>query len=383
MAVRKVGAPLGQKPVSPIDMQCDPRDPDRIFINNYEGGNFLSEDGGKTWINASTGYSGGQVLDITVNPNNPAHVVAVGRSGGWYSLDGGITWEGLHNPGSDEPVAAQNWQAVAFDPELENHVIVGSDWFLEWLQEENRWEEHEAPQPYGPGTGEIEFAPSNPSIVYAVSANESSLMHAFDYDRGQGVAVSRNGGSSWENITGEDFTEAVITDVAVDPLQSDKLYIASQVGLFMSENGGKNWKFLSDFAPEQPARLIAVKPDDPKKLFVGIPQWGLFTSEDGGETWRSLAAGLEPNSLPRDIVFDPADSSVMYLADISSGVYTSTDAGETWQKINNSLDNRAVVRLAITSDGAHLYAATSGAGVFRLDLDGKNPVYSAIEGNDN
>ena len=65
----------------PIDMQCDPRDTNRIFANNYNGGNFLSEDGGVTWKNASTGYTGSQMRRVAVDPVNPARVYTAGRSG--------------------------------------------------------------------------------------------------------------------------------------------------------------------------------------------------------------------------------------------------------------------------------------------------------------
>ncbi|MFL7869510.1 MAG: hypothetical protein AB8I58_11805, partial [Anaerolineales bacterium] len=34
---------------------------------------------------------------------------------------------------------------------------------------------------------------------------------------------------------------------------------------------------------------------------------------------------------------------------------------------------RAINRLAISSDGLHLYAASEGGGVFRLDLNGQPP----------
>jgi hypothetical protein len=74
-----------------------------------------------------------------------------------------------------------------------------------------------------------------------------------------------------------------------------------------------------------------------------------------------------------DVVFDPTDPQVIVAADRFSGVYRSTDGGVTWQLINTGLRTRAVNKLAFSSDGAHLYAATEGEGVFRLDLDGRPP----------
>jgi hypothetical protein len=100
---------------------------------------------------------------------------------------------------------------------------------------------------------------------------------------------------------------------------------------------------------------------------------GLYRSQDGGETWQPSAAGLNPEASVSDIVFDPTDPQVMYAADRFSGVYRSTDGGATWTPINVGLRTRAVNALAISSDGQHLYAATEGEGVFRLDLSGGPP----------
>ena len=70
--------PPGVLAGTPIDFQCDPRDPNRVFANNYLGGNFLSEDGGKTWSNASDGYTGAQVIGVAIDPKNPAQIFVGG-----------------------------------------------------------------------------------------------------------------------------------------------------------------------------------------------------------------------------------------------------------------------------------------------------------------
>jgi len=46
----------------------------------------------------------------------------------------------------------------------------------------------------------------------------------------------------------------------------------------------------------------------------------------------------------------------------------STDGGESWTPINDGLSTKAVTSLALSADGWVLYAATSGEGVFRLEL---------------
>ena len=89
--------------------------------------------------------------------------------------------------------------------------------------------------------------------------------------------------------------------------------------------------------------------------------------------WEAIAAGLNPESRVNDLVFDPTNPQVVYMADAFSGVYRSTDGGSSWAGISNGLRTRAVNELAISADGLHLYAATEGEGVFRLDLAGEPP----------
>ncbi|MCJ7678663.1 MAG: hypothetical protein MUO35_13195 [Anaerolineales bacterium] len=367
--------PVGVQAGWPIDMQCDPRDPDRVFANNYQGGNFLSEDGGRTWLNASTGYSGAQVIGVAVDPVDAARVYAAGRSGGWYSEDGGVTWVGVHNPGESVSAAGVECGSVAVDPGLGGHVILAClSGFLEWDVQESHWERRQTPPAIHPGISEIEFAPSDPRIVYATSASHNTMIHADVYEDGKGIVASHDGGTTWQAITGEQFRVAILTDVAVDPKDANVLYVASQNGLFKSTDGGASWTSPSTLLQDLPVRTVAVSPGDSNHLLAGVQYRGLFISEDGGVIWRQVTAGLEPNGIQRDIVFDPTTPDIVYVADITSGVYQSTDAGESWVRQTKGLTNRAVTSLSISSDGLHLYAGTSGGGVFRLDLSGQPPV---------
>ena len=142
---RTTGGPQGWGPPGvlagvPIDMQCDPRDANRVFSNNYSGGNFLSEDGGKTWQNASSGYSGAQVINVSVDPSDPARVYAAGRSGVWVSEDAGTTWKGMTNPGDTKAVAGGECSAVAVDPEDSGHLLLSClSGLMEKKPEEDHW----------------------------------------------------------------------------------------------------------------------------------------------------------------------------------------------------------------------------------------------------
>jgi len=366
------GAP-GARGGTPIDIQVDPRDPNRLFIDNYGGGNFLSEDGGRTWSTASKGYSGGLTRDVVVDPTAPGHVVAAVRSGIFSTYNGGKDWIGISNP----PVYNIDWHAVAIDPSNPEHLISeltcphqlvesfngGANWQVTYQGSGNfAWRS-------------IKFAPSNPKIVYAGSAGYRSCGKFDMAFPGLGVYVSQDGGHSWSRAGAQDFQDAAIFDLAIDPNNPQVVYAATtNYGVIKTSDGGNNWTALNAGMPGAPSAIsVAIHPGDPNLLFAGRWRGGLFHSTDGGVNWQIVQTGLSPEGIMSDLIFDPTNSQIIYLADMMSGVYRSEDGGQTWFSISKGLTNRAINVLAISADGQHLYAASEGAGVFRLDLTGQPP----------
>lgn len=130
---------------------------------------------------------------------------------------------------------------------------------------------------------------------------------------------------------------------------------------------------LTGFPAGQVVRTVAVSPDDPQHVLVGVEGIGIYVSTDGGGTWQSGVGGLEANCSLHEIVFDPTNTQIVYTSDYLSGVYRSTDGGLTWTQINHGLRVRSAMGLSISADGQHLYVATNGEGVYRLDLGGQPP----------
>jgi len=353
----------------PIDMQCDPRNPDRIFANNYQGGNYLSEDGGVTWVDASTGYTGAQVISVSVAPDQPATVFSSGRNGVWKSSDGGMTWKGVLNLRDDQPILPE-WGAVVIDPSQPNRVLLGTEGL--YISEDlgQTWAYQSLPELH-PWITAIQFAPSNPQVIYLGGAEHNALLHP-ETLTGRGMMVSDDGGQNWDSIAGEQFSDEPVLDIAIDPTDADHVYTATPKGLFQSTDRGKDWSIV-DGLPDGSVVSVEINLDDPTIIFASIDPLGLYRSKDGGLSWQHMESGLEPNGSHRDILFDPTNPSILYLADLSSGVYQSLDGGSTWSKINQGLTMRAVTNLSISSDGQHLYASTNGEGVFRLDINGTVP----------
>jgi photosystem II stability/assembly factor-like uncharacterized protein len=373
--------PPGVKAGWPIDLQCDPHDTNRVFSNNYGGGNFLSEDGGRTWQNASQGYTGATMASVEVSPVNPARAYAAARSGGWYTDDGGTSWYGLNYP---EAMGGE-WYSVWIHPDQPDHLLVsegfgsvlestngGASWNVRWSLSEISSMLH----PDIPDQVVTTFAASDPTTIYAALCyNFCSPRHEQPLCQfpGAGVIVSRDGGTSWQRAVDENLRDMCVIDLAVVPNNVQTVYAAAVSGLFKTTDGGTTWTVLNGLPEGETVRAVAVDPADTQHVLAGVEGLGVYSSTDGGGTWQPSYAGLEANNSLHDIVFDPTNSQVVYTSDHFSGVYRSIDGGLTWVQINDGLRTRSVNGLSISTDGQHLYAATDGEGVFRLDVSGQPP----------
>ena len=365
--------PEGVTVGTPIDFQVDPRDPNRIFVNAYGGGNFLSEDGGRSWTDASRGYTGAAVRDIVVDPTIPGRVFAAARSGFFVTENGGRDWSGR----ATSEFKCLDWHAVAIHPrnprvllsELTcyRQMVLSSDGGSNWRKV------NQAPENIAWRT--IEFAPSNPDIVYAGTTGFISCGN-FDFQRpGAGIQISTDGGASWKDANDAQTRGLSILKIAVHP-QDPKTVLAASArkGLWKTVDRGVTWRQV---APEtfrdRTITYAGFDPLHPEVVFAGIEQGGLKRSQDGGKTWRIAGYGIETEATVTDMVFDGNTPGVVYAADLRSGVYRSTDGGKIFAAMDRGLAVRAVNALALSGDGQHLYAATEGRGVFRLDLNGQAP----------
>lgn len=366
--------PPGVRAGFPIDLQADPRDPDRLFVNNYGGGNFISIDGGRTWATASRGYTGAQVRAVAADPAEPGRVYAASRSGLFVSNGGGDEWHGLgYGIGS-----ALEYHAVAVDGTDPSHLLAATNWTGRIMTSDDGGASWAF---VGPDLGEggawrcFAQAPADAEVVYAGSGAYRSAGSFSDDLPASGVFVSRDGGATWEPDNTELTESAHVADLAVHPAFAGFVYAAAiEDGLLRTFDGGDTWERVTDGLPEN-ARVysVAFDPHDPSVQVVGLAGQGIFRSSDEGANWQRVAAGLNPEAIITAVVFDPAAPGVAYASDASSGVYRSADSGATWEVIGAGLDTRAIADLAMSADGRHLYAATEGGGVYRLDVDGAVP----------
>jgi photosystem II stability/assembly factor-like uncharacterized protein len=412
--------PPGIRAGIPISAVVDPHDPDTLFANNYNGGNFKSTVGARTWVDASKGYTGAHLHDIAINADDPAIVYTIGRSGPFRSYNGGQDWTGIAFTPLNEP----EWYAVALNHSNPREVLISDEHsgiIYKSLAGGDResWRkvfDHPHPGEGDPaevrhGFKDIVYAPSNQSIVYAgMRKGRRTIEGNFPARPSFGMYKSTDGGENWVEINDDNLKTSLINIhcIAVHPTNPNIVYIGTwKDGVFKTIDGGESWGLMNDGLASTDVRSLAIDPQNPEVVYAGLGEGaGIYKTTNGGVLWGEINTGLsiecpsyllpigrvplgvsieQPQTMPIvadyysvpwtsiwSIVIDPTNRETVYAGDHHSGVYLSTNGGASWVPINDGLSTKEVTSMAISSDGKVLYATTEGEGVFRLLIPPNN-----------
>jgi photosystem II stability/assembly factor-like uncharacterized protein len=369
----------------PIDLQADPRDPLRIFDNNYGGGNLLSTNGGESWVDASSGYTGATIRGVAVLPGDGSTLLVGAETGTFRSTDSGLHWSGVGIEGYASEIVLYTGmdgtpRLIASGSDNDGHVYHSTNGGLTWQPSVV------ADTPYLELGGALfqpralVVAPSDSQIMYLGYSERACIIGAWPEctHRAPGLFRSHDGGVSWAHVEQTPFEGSSILAATVAPDNARTLYVTTLMGLFVSLDGGDTWlqvTSLEDVAgwnqitPEiavPPATTVAADPFNPQIIYVGTFQRGVWMSQDGGTSWVQASAGMDPNETIAHILPDPDRPGVIYASSRQTGVYVSTDGAQTWRPLNQGLDFRTMEHLALSADGSVLYVGSRGAGVFRL-----------------
>ena len=207
--------------------------------------------------------------------------------------------------------------------------------------------------------------PVNPYVLdIAIAADDSNIVFAGTWSGG--FYKSTDAGSSWTYIDIHPFIHNEPSDsirkFALDPSNSDHLFLATPNCFLESTDGGTTWRLQREAgASYLTVREIVFCPGDPSLVFYFTDQDGLFRSTDNGRTWGEAIPGSSEFKI-RDICFDPHGPAgqTIYAGGWGTGVYKSTDRGLTWSTVNNGFLSKYATTIAIDPvQPGHVYAGRS------------------------
>jgi photosystem II stability/assembly factor-like uncharacterized protein len=304
-------------------LAVDPAEPRTLFAGATVGGLFRSGDSGDHWVAVGGGPTRGDQPVLAIDPGDPRTIFA----GHFRSSDGGATWV----PQTAGPFASGGTLVC------------------------------------------LVFAPSQPSVVYALAAI-FGLPDSF--------FRSADGGATWEPLA-TPFIAGDAGTVSVDPQAADTLFVPSLFGLFRSVDGGRTWADKSPVPDRftQAARVV-FDPHRPRTVFAMDAASGLYRSVDGGDSWRAVGAGagglvLGASFFLQDLAFSGDGSTLVVGARYLppswhplSSFFQSDDSGATWTPLSRQVPFALNALAADPSTAGRLYA-TAAEGVFRSDDGGR------------
>jgi photosystem II stability/assembly factor-like uncharacterized protein len=334
------------------------------FLAATGSGIARSGDGGLTW--RSLGPGGTLVYDVV--RTSDALVAATEGRGIVVSGDDGRTWTSVAGA---MDVCSVFRLLVPDDDEL----LAGTDAGL-WRVSRER-EQYSAHR-----------AALDDLAIYALARVGKATLLAGT--RGEGVARSLDGGSSWR-FDGRGLPDPVVTCLHVD---ETGVYAGTGRGVARSTDEGRTWESLGSgldnyriFALARPAqggliagsyesvwlagpdtwawrqvdtglvrdaRSISLGPSG--EVFAGASD-GLLCSDDAGESWSSASEGMGTIGVHAVRQLTSGD----LLAATDTGVYRSSDGSRTWTL--DGLDGRRV-RCVLEAEPAVLLAGTVGSGLY-------------------
>jgi len=285
--------------------------PNIIYVGAATGGLWKSEDGGLTWMPVFDDQPVSSIGAIAINQSNPDIVwvgtgeaaprnsVGVGR-GVYLTIDGGKTWEFL---GLEK---TEKISKILLDPDDPDVAYVGA---------------------MGTTWGE------NPE---------------------RGVYKTEDAGKTWKKVLFVDGKTGV-ADMAMDPQNPNKIMAAMWEhrrwpwffksggpgsGLYITVNGGKTWKNLTDKDGLPKGELgrigVAFSTNKPEIVYalVEAEKSVLLRSSDGGFNWQVVNSQSDVGNRPfyyHRIWVNPANENILYM--LHSRMMISEDAGKTFSNL--------------------------------------------------
>src|SRR5213594_1250248 len=187
-----------------------------------------------------------------------------------------------------------------------------------------------------------------------------------------GVFESEDGGETWtKRMNGMKEVLMVVT-LAIDRARPDIMYAGTSGGVYKSSDRARTWTKVhqgmisSDVLSSGRALMVntvLIDPQRPDTVYAATLN-GLYKTEDGARSWTRTGQDL-PDQMISALALDPSWPGTLYVAG-RQGVFKSIDGGRTWQGKNAGLASLNVRSLALSpEDPKTVYLGTNGSGLYR------------------
>ena len=307
-----------------------------------------------TWQSVGPG-GGGWIQSITWDPID-AETLHVGCDvGGYYfSANAGRHYE-IRNAG----LVDFFFEALAVHPRDHRIILAGTESGIHRSTDQGRnwqWIREGFPPvqqfAFSAPIGAIAFDRQRPSRVYAGIGRPR-----WNKEGAGAIYCSDDTGLTWRLISaGQLAADAIVRDIELKPGDSQTILVATQRGIFRSDDSGQTWTASNEGLPQANVEELAFAPSTPDTVYASLQttardnrpfDGGVCRSDDAGKTWRPVNGEGMPRrvggssqspymtSQIKELAVDPRDPNVVYAGSqswVTAGVYKSVDGGQHWTR---------------------------------------------------
>ncbi|WP_396634128.1 hypothetical protein [Maribacter sp. R86514] len=305
--------------------------------------------------NIGPGGMSGRVTSIDVVNSNPDIMYVGTASGGlWKSTSGGIKWDPIFDKEVTASIGAvaiqQSNPSVIWAGTGEGNPrnsLNGGYGVYKSLDGGKTWKSMGLEKTRH--IHRIKIDPMNPNTVYVGAIGSPWGEHPE-----RGVFKTTDGGETWEKVLFVN-NKTGVADLIMDPTNPNKLIAAmwehkrepwffnsggSGSGLYITHDGGKNWKKLSEEDGLPAGDLgrigVAIAPGKPDVIYalVEAKKNALYKSEDGGFKWKKINDKNDIGNRPfyySEIYVDPENENRVFS--VFTYVNVSQDGGKNFTQL--------------------------------------------------
>src|SRR6202166_2175587 len=323
-------------------MAVAPDDPDLVLAGTSTGQLYISRNGGASWTDGGAPFSfaGWVVSSLRWDPNHAGRlwVALWGVWGGGqvaFSDDLGKSWVARSAGLPEEPV-----YSLALAPGRRGRLFAGTLSGVYGSEDDGAsWRQLTGAEADIQKVTSLVVDPSRPDTVIA-----GTWRRAYRSD---------DGGHTWTGIFEGMVLDTEVFSFTPVPEHPGEIWASSCGWVYQTVDHGDHWVRFKDFE-ERRTLSFAVAPDG--RLLAGTVS-GVFVSADGGKSWRRLS---DPALSVTAIALHPARPDRILIGTEGSGIWISTNAGADFFRSSRGMTATQVGALALA--GEDLLVAVNHAG---------------------
>lgn len=297
-------------------LAVDPNNVQLIYAADAQDGIFVSADAGEHWSQSSTGLPLSTAIYALSFDASGKKLYAATNAGVFVSSNSAHLWSAIGKGTAANSLPADNYTALAFDPNAVHTIYVGSarHGVLKSVDDGRTWSEASNGLP-----------PNTTIQGLTLDSNHHQLWSATN----AGIYLSRNGATSWQALNDGLPTSIIINAVlpaSISGGQAGLVYAGTNHGFFISQDSGAHWAMSKVSLAGVNINAILVDFRNPSTVYIAT-NVGVFRSDDGGESWAGVAPGLPRGQPVYDLAIGGTDNSQLYAAANDVYLFPGTSGG--------------------------------------------------------